>query len=94
MSHVTIVMYHYVRDLKRSKYPAIKSLDLALFKEQIKYIKKYNIQLAIQSTAIQSTLNSKHAIQSPHPYYAFTLFTIKGGVKLRNASRHKTNRTY
>ena len=44
MSHVTIVMYHYVRDLKRSKYPAIKSLDLALFKEQIKYIKKfYNV---------------------------------------------------
>lgn len=37
-------MYHYVRDLKNSKYPDIKGLDLALFNEQIMYIKKhYNI---------------------------------------------------
>ena len=43
-TELSIVMYHYVRDLKRSKYPEIKGLDLALFKEQIKYIKKfYNV---------------------------------------------------
>jgi peptidoglycan/xylan/chitin deacetylase (PgdA/CDA1 family) len=37
-------MYHYVRDLKRSRYPEIKGLDIALFKEQIAYIKKhYNV---------------------------------------------------
>lgn len=32
-----ISMYHYVRDLKNSRYPAIKGLDYSLFKEQIAY---------------------------------------------------------
>lgn len=34
-------MYHYVRDLKHSRYPEIKGLDIELFKEQIQYILKY-----------------------------------------------------
>lgn len=38
---LTIVMYHYVRDLKRSRYPEIKGLDKAKFEEQIAYIKKH-----------------------------------------------------
>ncbi|TAL81552.1 MAG: polysaccharide deacetylase, partial [Bacteroidetes bacterium] len=41
MAKVTIVMYHYVRDLKHSRYPEIKGLDIELFKEQIQYILKY-----------------------------------------------------
>lgn len=37
-------MYHYVRDLKNSRYPAIKGCDVHLFKEQIGFLKKhYNI---------------------------------------------------
>jgi peptidoglycan/xylan/chitin deacetylase (PgdA/CDA1 family) len=41
---VTVVMYHYVRDLKHSRYPEIKGLDSGLFIEQIEYLKKqYNI---------------------------------------------------
>ena len=40
---LTVVMYHYVRDLKHSRYPRIKGLDLNLFREQIKFLKKnYN----------------------------------------------------
>lgn len=38
---LTIVMYHYVRDLKRSRYPEIKGLDAADFVEQIAYIKRH-----------------------------------------------------
>lgn len=41
MSRLTVVMYHYVHDLSRSKYPGIKGLDLKLFLEQIQYLKKY-----------------------------------------------------
>jgi peptidoglycan/xylan/chitin deacetylase (PgdA/CDA1 family) len=41
MNKLTIVMYHYVRDLKNSRYPEIKGLDLSLFIEQVKYIKKH-----------------------------------------------------
>ncbi|MGV8982708.1 hypothetical protein [Clostridium sp.] len=34
---VSIVMYHYVRDLKNSRYPEIKGLDYNLFKNQIDF---------------------------------------------------------
>lgn len=37
----TIVMYHYVRDLQHSRYPAIKGMDLHDFKEQILYLLKH-----------------------------------------------------
>ena len=35
---VCIVMYHYVRDLERSRYPAIKGLDAALFRRQVDFL--------------------------------------------------------
>jgi len=35
---LTIIMYHYVRDLARSHYPAIKGLDTAKFEGQLDYI--------------------------------------------------------
>lgn len=38
---LSIVMYHYVRDLDHSRFPDIKGLTTELFKEQIGYIKKY-----------------------------------------------------
>ena len=42
-SEVTVVMYHYVRDLKNSRYPNIKGLDIEKFKKQINFFKKnYN----------------------------------------------------
>ena len=42
-SEITVVMYHYVRDLKNSRYPNIKGLDIEKFKKQIKFFKEnYN----------------------------------------------------
>lgn len=38
---ITIVMYHYVRDLEHSLYPEIKGLDAKLFEEQLQYIEKH-----------------------------------------------------
>ena len=34
-----IVMYHYVRDIKESRYPEIRGLEVGQFEEQIQYIK-------------------------------------------------------
>ncbi len=34
-----IVMYHYVRDLKHSRYPDIKGMDIELFRQQIGFLK-------------------------------------------------------
>jgi len=38
MRPVTIVMYHYVRDLARSRFPAIKGLSMGRFCRQLDYI--------------------------------------------------------
>jgi len=41
---LSIIMYHYVRELQYSRYPEIKGLDTEQFKEQIRYIRKhYNV---------------------------------------------------
>lgn len=39
MNKVTIVMYHYVRDLANSRFPQIRGLDYSLFKKQIEFFK-------------------------------------------------------
>jgi peptidoglycan/xylan/chitin deacetylase (PgdA/CDA1 family) len=36
---IMIVLYHYVRENKRSKYPGMKSLDVAHFREQLDFLK-------------------------------------------------------
>jgi peptidoglycan/xylan/chitin deacetylase (PgdA/CDA1 family) len=38
---ITLVMYHYVRDLANSRYPAIRGLTLEKFEGQLDYIQKY-----------------------------------------------------
>ena len=38
---LSVVMYHYVRDLKNSRFPEIKGLDLRLFVEQIEYLRRH-----------------------------------------------------
>ncbi len=41
MSKLSVVMYHYVRDLKSSRFPKIKGLDFKLFVEQIEYLRRH-----------------------------------------------------
>jgi peptidoglycan/xylan/chitin deacetylase (PgdA/CDA1 family) len=38
---LTIIMYHYVRELPDTPYPKIKGLPTRLFKEQVAYLEKY-----------------------------------------------------
>lgn len=41
---LTVIMYHYVRHLARSRYPEIKGLSTEAFQEQVAYIKRhYNV---------------------------------------------------
>lgn len=47
-SKLTVVMYHYVRDLKSSRYPEIKGCDVRLFKEQVGYIKKHYTPVTVE----------------------------------------------
>jgi peptidoglycan/xylan/chitin deacetylase (PgdA/CDA1 family) len=41
MSALTIVMYHYVRDLARSRYPGLKALTVDAFEGQLDYIARH-----------------------------------------------------
>ena len=38
---LSIIMYHYVRELQHSRFPEIKGLESEKFKEQIRYLKKH-----------------------------------------------------
>ena len=62
---ITIIMYHYVRDLKNSRYPNIKGLDTELFLEQIKYLLKYyhiiSIEEIIYKIKNNKPFNEKYA---------------------------------
>ena len=41
MSTLTIVMYHYIRDLAHSRYPGIKGLTIEAFEGQLDYVSKH-----------------------------------------------------
>lgn len=41
MNHLHIVMYHYTRDLKHSRYSEIRGLDVTLFRKQMEYLKAH-----------------------------------------------------
>jgi peptidoglycan/xylan/chitin deacetylase (PgdA/CDA1 family) len=45
---VTIVMYHYVRDLERSRFPAIKGLSVERFRRQLDYIQSRYTPISIE----------------------------------------------
>jgi peptidoglycan/xylan/chitin deacetylase (PgdA/CDA1 family) len=38
---VTIIMYHFIRDLEKSRYPELKGLDRRDFIEQLEYIRRF-----------------------------------------------------
>ncbi len=40
MKNITIIMYHYVREIKNSKYPTIKGLEISSFKRQLDFLEK------------------------------------------------------
>ena len=40
-NEVTIVVYHYVREQKTSRYPAINALEPDMFRKQLRYFKKH-----------------------------------------------------
>ena len=59
-SRLTIVMYHYVRPLARTKFPRIKGLDLTLFEEQLDYLIRHytliSMEDLIDATAARAEL--------------------------------------
>lgn len=71
---VTIIMYHYVRNLKHSRYPEIKGLDIGLFKEQIRYLKRgyhfITMEMLIEAIENKSSLPNKSVLLTFDDAYA------------------------
>ena len=53
MGKLMIFMYHYTRDLKHSRYPEIKGLDISLFQQQISFLKK-NFSIVTMEEVIEA----------------------------------------
>src|ERR1017187_5210893 len=49
---VTIVMYHYIRDLKRSRFPAIKGLSVDRFCRQLEYIQAHYTPISVEKVVV------------------------------------------
>lgn len=45
--YLTIVMYHYVRDLEHSRFPAIKGLSIERFRRQLDYIQAHYTPITV-----------------------------------------------
>ena len=60
MNELTIIMYHYVRNIKNSPYKNIKGLETDGFKRQLDYlIEYYNISLVLYFGLISKTAITK-----------------------------------
>jgi len=57
-------MYHYVRDLERSRFPAIKGLSIERFCRQLDYIQTHYIPIAVED--VLETLSSPHKSLPPN----------------------------
>lgn len=63
MNTVSIVMYHYIRDLTHSRYPGIKGLDLSLFRQQLDFLQsRYTV---IRCEDVLAAINGEKKIDKP-----------------------------
>ncbi len=60
MGKLYISMYHYTRNLRHSRYPEIKGLDISLFRQQIDFMKNnfnvVNMEQVMDAVAGKSKL--------------------------------------
>ncbi len=57
MSDISVIMYHYVREIKNSQFPEIKGLETELFREQLKFLDKHYSFVTIEEV-IDSIYNN------------------------------------
>ena len=75
MSSVTIVMYHYVRELTRTRYPKIKGLDVREFSNQLDYLEsEYNF------VTVEQCIDAVYGTSKNFPKNAL-LLTFDDGYK-------------
>lgn len=60
-----VIMYHYVRNLRESRYPGIKGLELQYFKEQLSFLQQNSFQfVTLEDVLQQKTLSEKSVLMT------------------------------
>ena len=73
INSLTIIVYHYVRPVKKSKFPKLKALEFKVFKKQLEYLsKKYTF---ISYDDLLNLANKKTKFKNP------CLLTFDDGYK-------------
>ena len=73
MTKLTVIAYHYVRPVKKSKFPNLKALENTIFQKQLDYLsKKFNI---ISYEDLFNIINKKAKFKNP------CLLTFDDGYK-------------
>ena len=62
MGKLHIVMYHYTRDLRHSRYPKIKGLDLDLFKKQRQWFTRGGQCIPVTMEEVLSAVAGQHIL--------------------------------
>ncbi len=60
MSKLYISMYHYIRDIKHSRYPEIRGLEVSAFRQQIEFMKN-NFRIVTMEQVIDA-ITTKSAL--------------------------------
>lgn len=73
-SKITVVMYHYVRDLANSAYPLIKGLDIRKFRGQVAYLARHyhivSMEAVLEAVALGRPLPKRAALLTFDDGYA------------------------
>src|SRR3989344_5105592 len=64
MKTLTIIMYHYVRDVEKTDFPNINALSVAKFVKQIEKLEKEYTFVSLEDVAVSKNLPAKACILS------------------------------
>ena len=71
MTKLTVIAYHYVRPVKKSKFPNLKALENTIFQKQLDYLsKKFNI---ISYEDLFNIVNKKAKFKNPCLFFRLRL---------------------
>lgn len=104
MQNLTVVMYHYVRPIRESRYPQIKGLEFDSFVKQLKYFQKhysvvtmedviaaYSDSYRLPENALLLTFDDAYVDHYTHVYPVLRKMNMQGTffVPVKTVTEHK-----
>lgn len=57
-----VIMYHYVRKIKDSRYPGIKGLELDYFRQQLSFLKENGFEFVTLKDVVENNISEKSVL--------------------------------